>query len=781
LLEAMQRLAKDIVAERDFNKAAAMAVTRISMYLEVDACTLYVVDNAAQVIQLLAHEGLSARFGDAQPFPMHTGLIGLIATSMEPLSTLDMKSHPNYSPMSFVEKNRLNVFLGAPLVHNRECIGVIAVLREVGHFSDNEEGLLLSIATSLSPLLSNAIAQGRIVLSSTTRTQSVEKKFFGIAGSPGCGMGRGFVIYPTVTLENVPDKETKAPHKELKRFRVALAAVREDNLRIYQSLKDLDQIDRELFDAYIHILDDSTMLEEVHLEIHEHKQWAAGAIKRVFDRHKKKFEDVEDEYLSERADVFRDIAQQILTKLHKSEIQDKHQMPSNCILISEELSASMIAHYSETGKVKGIVSKTGSANAHTAILAKALGIPAVMGAVDVPLFEVDGTSMIVDGNYGELIANPERSTYLQYEQIVKESETTKQKLDRLKNLPAETRDGHRVQLWVNIGLVNEIVKSLDCGAEGIGLFRTEIPFAKSTQFPTESQQCEIYREHMIAFDPKPVTMRMLDIGGDKQLPYFPIKEENPFLGWRGTRITLNHPEIFLVQARAMLKAHSGLSCTLRILLPMVTNLEEIKFAKDLIARACREVKAEGFSVQPPQIGVLIEVPALVFQAKLVARSVDFLAVGSNDLTQYLLAVSRNNPRVANLYQEFHPAVLKAMRSLVKDAHAENKPIGICGEMAGTVEGAILLLGLGFDVLSMSAINIPRIKWAIRNVTRVGCRRIVSEVLNLEDANSIAEYVYDKMLELGLQSLVPHRKPAASTPESGTVLQSSTTESTPIAN
>ena len=765
MLDAINRLAKDILAERDFEKAAAMAVARISMYLEVDTCTLYVVDSVAQLTRVLAHEGETGTTLKPRPLPLRFGLIGKIAKSMEPLAVADIKTHSDYSPISFIDETKLKVFLGAPIVHNRECLGVISVHRESEQFSDNEEGLLLSFAASLSTVLSNAIAQGRVVLSKQQRTPSVEKKYFGIPGSPGCGMGQALVVFPTVTLNDVPERITTDTSKEIEQFHNTLAAVREDNLRTYQSLHDLDRIDRELFEAYFHILDDDTMAAEVHAEICDNKQWAAGAIKRIFNRHKEKLERIDDEYMSERADVFRDIGQQILTKLLNAETQNKIQIPKHCLLISEEISASMIAQYSETGKVRGIVSKTGSANAHAAILAKALGIPAVMGAVDVPLFEVDGTSAIVDGNYGELISDPDPTTYEQYEQIVKEDETLTRKLDELKNLPAETRDGHRIQLWVNIGLVDEIVKSLDCGAEGIGLFRTEIPFAKSNQFPTESQQCEIYRAHMVAFEPKPVTMRMLDIGGDKQLPYFPIQEENPYLGWRGTRITLDHPEIFLVQVRAMLKAHAGLTGTLRILLPMVTNLEEIHFAKDLIDQACQEISDEGFSVQVPQVGVLIEVPALVFQARLIARTVDFLAVGSNDLTQYLLAVSRTNPRVANLYQEFHPSVLRAMRSLVKDAHAEDKPIGICGELAGTVEGAILLLGLGFDVLSMNAINIPRIKWVIRNITKVGCRRIVSTVLKFEDSQSIVEYLQTKMLELGLESVVPHRKLANTTRKS----------------
>jgi phosphotransferase system enzyme I (PtsP) len=299
-------------------------------------------------------------------------------------------------------------------------------------------------------------------------------------------------------------------------------------------------------------------------------------------------------------------------------------------------------------------------------------------------------------------------------------------------------------------------RSLDRGAEGIGLFRTEIPFMTKERFPSEEEQRAIYREHMEAFEPKPVTMRTLDVGGDKALSYFPIAEENPFLGWRGIRVTLDHPEIFMVQARAMLRANEGLAGDLRIMLPMITSITEVEEAKALIERAHQEVLEEGAVVKQPQVGVMIEVPSAVYQARRLAGMVDFLAVGSNDLTQYMLAVDRNNPRVAELYNETHPAVLSALREVAKAAQAENTQFGICGELAGNPIGAVLLMAMGYQVLSMNETNLPKVKWLIRNIKRSDARRMLARALRMDTAEEVQAFMYRELNDAGLGRVLPTR-------------------------
>ena len=290
------------------------------------------------------------------------------------------------------------------------------------------------------------------------------------------------------------------------------------------------------------------------------------------------------------------------------------------------------------------------------------------------------------------------------------------------------------------------------GAEGVGLYRTEVPFMMNERFPSEKEQAKIYREQLAAFHPLPVTMRSLDIGGDKSLPYFPIKESNPFLGWRGIRVTLDHPEIFLVQTRAMLKASEGLD-NLRILLPMISGTHELEEALHLIHRAWGEVRDEGVDIPMPPVGVMIEVPAAVYQIRELARQVDFISVGSNDLTQYLLAVDRNNPRVADLYDFLHPAVLQALKLVVDGAHAEGKPVSICGEMAGDPSAAVLLMAMGFDSLSMNATNLPKVKWLLRQISLSKARELLAQLLRIDNPQVIHSSLDLALRNLGLARVI----------------------------
>ena len=307
-------------------------------------------------------------------------------------------------------------------------------------------------------------------------------------------------------------------------------------------------------------------------------------------------------------------------------------------------------------------------------------------------------------------------------------------------------------LWVNTGLITDALRSRERGAEGVGLYRTEVPFMMKDRFPSETEQQEIYRQQLATFAPNPVTMRTLDIGGDKALPYFPIQEENPFLGWRGIRVTLDHPELFLLQIKAMLKASVGLD-NLSIMLPMISSVGEVDEALHLIYRAHAETEEEGIKVNMPEVGVMIEVPAAVYQIADLGQRVDFLSVGSNDLTQYLLAVDRNNPRVADIYNSFHPAVLTALYKIAQDAKAINKPISICGEFAGNPAGAVLLMAMGYEMLSMNAANLPKVKSVIRGISLEWAQQLLAEVMQLENAHVITATIELALEKIGLGRMI----------------------------
>jgi phosphotransferase system enzyme I (PtsP) len=390
-----------------------------------------------------------------------------------------------------------------------------------------------------------------------------------------------------------------------------------------------------------------------------------------------------------------------------------------------------------------------------AIIARAMGIPTVSGMVDLPLPRLNGAPVILDGHRGRLFVRPGPELESHYQILIDEELALAEVLEHEQDLPSRTPDGHDMALMVNTGLTVDAVASLKSRISGVGLYRTEVPFMITERFPGEQEQTRLYREQLESFSPLPVVMRTLDIGGDKDLPYFPIEEANPFLGWRGIRVTLDHPEVLMVQLRAMLRASQGLD-NLQVLLPMVTNVDEVDDALRLLDRAIVELGEEGVVARRPKVGVMIEVPATLYQLEALSQRADFFSVGSNDLTQYLLAVDRNNPRVAELYDACHPAVLSAMARLADESRALDRPISVCGELAGDPAGALLLMGMGFDALSMNAPSLPRVRAAIRRVSHSDACELVTQTLTLESPKAVRRHLATRFGEWQLTHLLPPR-------------------------
>jgi phosphotransferase system enzyme I (PtsP) len=387
------------------------------------------------------------------------------------------------------------------------------------------------------------------------------------------------------------------------------------------------------------------------------------------------------------------------------------------------------------GRLIGIVSGSGSVNAHVAILARALGVPTILGVAGLPIAEIDKTELIIDGSHGDVYVAASLQLQRELLQLQAQEQRDKEHLQAIRDLPAETLDGHCVSLRVNVGLAINRGSSLRINAEGVGLFRSEVAFMGRDRFPAEEEQRVIYRQLLSAFAPRPVVMRTLDVGSDKPLPYFAVEEENPALGWRGIRITLDHPEVFLVQIRAMLRASEGLD-NLHLLLPMISTPSEIDESIRLIHRALDELREEGYHITLPPIGAMIEVPSAVYQAKDIVKRVDFLSVGSNDLVQYLLAVDRNNAHVAHLYQALHPVVLQALKITVDAAKAAGKWVSICGEMVSDPLAVPLLVALGFDCLSTHSVSLLQVKSVIRNMNLKQWQDILTQVLAMEEVAQV---------------------------------------------
>ena len=758
MLDALRQIVQDVGAASGFRAALDLLVARVSMILDAEVCSIYLRDRHTGRFVFVANEGFNTDMVGRVSLDSDEGIVGLVAERAEPINLDNAPNHERYHKVLGMGEESFQAFLGVPIIHVREVLGVLVVQdRESRRYLEEEVAFLVTLAAQVAGLVAHAEATGDVddLFPGADGAEQREARFHGIPGVAGVGIGTAYVVLPAARLELVTDRDAEDVDAELALFDRAIGRARDDIERINaQMAKNLGPEERELFDAYLHMLDDGALAGDVREGIRE-GQWAQGALKHAILEQAATFERMQDSYLRERSADVRELGQRVLANLQEiGETRGNH--PADMILVAEELTAPMMAEL-PIEQLRGIVSLKGSRNSHGAILADALGIPTVMGAVNVPIYEVENRTVVVDGHYGEVFVNPSSAVRDLYDGFQEEEEEFARELETLRDQPSVTRDGHRINLWVNIGLVSEITRSLDRGAEGIGLFRTEVPFAVGDRFPTEEEQRVIYREHMEAFDPRPVTMRTLDIGGDKPLSYFPIEEENPFLGWRGIRITLDHPEIFLAQVRAMIKANDGLECILRIMLPMVSRLEQVEDAKALIHRAYQEVREEGHDVKEPLIGVMIEVPGAIYLTREFARAVDFVAVGSNDLTQYMLAVDRNNSRVAELFEEVHPSMLHALREIAKACHAEGKPVGICGELAGTPEGAVLCVGMGYDVLSMNAANLPRVKWVIRHVSLIDCRRILARALRMRSNSEILDFVRDQLVGAGLDRAVPHHE------------------------
>ena len=748
MLEVLRRLIQDVNAADSLEDALALIVAQVRAAMRTDVCTVYLHDKATQKLVFRATEGLNSEKVGQFGLGFDEGLVGWVATREEPLNLDDASAHPQFQLVEGLGEEPFNAFLGAPIVHQRDLLGVLVVQQgDHRRFSEDEEAFLITVSAQLAGLIAHAELAG-VIQESATVPEDAEggARLSGVAACSGIGIGIAAWVSPHADLQTVPSRESSDRRAELKAFREALASVRSDIQQVAENLEEeLGPEDRALFGVYLSILDDSALGGEVAALI-KAGEWAQGALSQVMLRHIRHFERMEHSYLRERAVDVRDLGTRVLGYLQDANRQEV-DYPDATVLVAEELTASALGEVPRE-KLVGIVSMRGSANSHTTILARAMGIPAVVGVEDLPLKQLPDRQLVVDGYNGRVYVNPHPDLLSRFEGLLAEDEALFEELAPLAQQPAATSDGHAVPLWVNTGVAADVQRAREFGAGGVGLYRTEVSFLLRDRFPSEEEQRQLYREQLEALHPSPVTMRTLDIGGDKALPYFPIEESNPFLGWRGIRVTLDHPEIFLTQVRAMLKANEGLD-NLRILLPMVTAIDELRSARELILRCHSEVMSEGFSAALPPIGVMIEVPAAVYLAGPLAEEAGFLSVGSNDLTQYLLAVDRGNARVADLYQALHPAVLAALRDIIDAAHHHDKSVSICGELAGDPRAAPLLVAMGFDQLSMNAGSLSVIKRVLSAFSRDELSQLLAIVRPLRSAQEVVSALDQALGDRGL--------------------------------
>ncbi len=749
MLETLRNIVQEVNSASGVNDALQIIVRRVRDAMNTQVCSVFMRDPASGRYVFRATQGLNQELVGVASLAAGEGLVGLVAERGEPVNLDDAENHPSFRFVPGIGEEHFHAFLGVPIIHQRELLGVLVVQQaERRRFDESDEAFLVTLSAQLAGVIAHAQVTG--ALDTQALTGAAPAKITGVPGAPGIAIGTAVVVSPGADLYAVPMRAAQDRRKEVRAFREALHSVQKDIQLVADNLgTELSPEDHALFDVYLSILDDSTIGKEV-VGLIKAGQWAQGALSQVMIEHIRHFERMEHSYLKERAVDVKDLGTRVLAYLQAAN-QEVRAYPSQTILVGEELTATSLGEIPRD-KLVGLISVRGSGNSHVAILARAMGVPTVMGAVDLPYARLQDRELIIDGYNGIVHLNPLPEIRLRFQQVLDEDKALSRDLESLRDEPCVTLDGQRMPLWVNTGLMIDVTRSLEQGAEGVGLYRTEVPFLLRDRFPSEEEQRQIYREQLEAFAPKPVTMRTLDIGGDKALPYFPIEEDNPFLGWRGIRVTLDHPEIFLAQVRAMLKANEGL-WNLRIMLPMVCNISELDEALALIRRSHRELVEDGLKGKLPPIGVMVEVPAAVYQARAMARRVDFLSVGSNDLTQYLLAVDRNNARVAGLYDSLHPAVLQALNDIAVASRVEGIPIGICGELAGEPGGAVLLLAMGYNVLSMNATSLPRVKKALRTVRLSEARDLLEEVMAMEYGLDIGRRLEQFLAAHGMEKFI----------------------------
>ncbi|MEP7180979.1 MAG: phosphoenolpyruvate--protein phosphotransferase [Betaproteobacteria bacterium] len=750
VLDELRQITQELNQATSLEGALAIVVHRVKESLAVDVCSVYLVEASGERCILMATDGLDPRAVGRIQFGQREGLVGLVLESGQSLSMTNAQQHPRFRYSPEFGEEAYHAFLGVPIVHHGRPLGVLSVRQTNDRtFTGAEEAFLLTIAGELAGR-SHAAAVGATDVSRKDAKQT-DSFLTGIKAAPGAGIGVAVLPSPAAELESVPDRSIDDPEAEEAVFRQAVAAVQlELRASGERMAARMPTEAHAMFQVYAALLDDEEMFADTINRIRA-GNWAPGALRATIADHAEAFEKMDDPYLRARAEDIRGLGRRVLLRVQSRDTAPQ-QYPKHCVLVGEEISVARIADV-PIEQLAGIVCTRGSPFSHAAILARTLRIPAVIDIGNVSLAQLEGHALLVDGYQGRVFIEPSPAVRDEFQRLIDCEADLAKELETLRDLPAETPDGARVSLQANAGLLSDLVPALDTGAEGIGLYRTEFTFMVRDAFPDEGNQTQVYGDVLAAFAPRPVTMRTLDVGGDKALPYFPVAEDNSLLGWRGIRLTLDNPGIFLTQLRAMLRANATHG-NLQLLLPMISTCQEVDDTRELMERACSELLQGGQAARLPPLGVMLEVPSALYQIADLAKRVDFFSIGTNDLTQYLLAVDRNNARVASRFDSLHPAMLRAIDHAVRQAREYGKPLSVCGEMAGEPASAILLMGMGVDTLSMASPSLPRVKQALRTFTQRRAQELLAEALRADNPADVHRMLDDAFEQVGLSSLLP---------------------------
>lgn len=776
-LELLEAVSELVGRTGDYQEALEGTVRLLAHRLDCEVCSLYSYDPSSETLTLAATEGLPTRSIGRVILGKGEGLVGLVVEEGAPVSVEDALSHERFKFFPELGEEKYRAFLGSPVGEGQGIVGVLVLqARRRRRFGQNELSLLRSVANQLRPVMvgvqlaerllkeekerevyrrgmARAIrrleqheARSRRRASSDGLTHHGAERMTGNPVSPGIGIGRVVVVEAPADLDHVGVHRGQ-PEVEAERFEKALADSRKEVERARAHMRELvPEVGGAIYEALGMVLDDPSFGERVRSRI-GHGMAAESALKGVVEEYVERFKAMDDAYLRERGSDVRDVGQRILRYLSGAEAVPA-DIGEDAILVADELTLSDLSMV-DASKLRGIVGARGGATSHAAILAKSLEIPTVVGVPGVDRATAEGEPIIVDGNSGTVYLRPGEEVTAEYKRLESQFKAFQKGLEKLRDEPAETTDGHRVSLYANIGLLADLDFADAHGAEGIGLYRTELPFLSYRDFPSEDEQVRLYKRVVERMKGRPVTIRTLDLGADKYPSYLDgEKERNPFLGWRSIRISLSDENMFQEQLRAILKAATD--CPLRILFPMISGVEELRRTREIYSECVFDLSSEGVVVRDDiELGAMIEVPSAVLRAPQIMREVDFVSIGTNDLIQYTLAVDRDNRRVAPMYEPLHPAVLQSIRTVVEAAHDAGRRVGMCGEMAADPRCTLFLLGIGLDELSMGPLHIPVVKQLIRSVSAGEARTIAEQMLRYDTVEEVKGYSFARLRELGL--------------------------------
>ena len=561
----------------------------------------------------------------------------------------------------------------------------------------------------------------------------------GTGASPGIALGKALVIEHSElviekkTIENI-DEEIQKLESAVKVSKEELTKVKE------KALAELGEHEAEIFEAHLLVLEDPELIGSAISKIRDEKVNADYALNEIKEMFVAMFESMDNEYMRERAADIKDVTNRVLRHILGIKVVDLAGLDEEVVLIAHDLTPSDTATMNKN-MVLGFLTDIGGRTSHTAIMARTLEIAAVVGLNDITKKVKDGDYIVFNGDTGEVIVNPDEETKAKYASLKEEFEEYRKSLALLKGQASITTDGRHVELAGNIGSPNDVEGLIKNDAEGVGLYRTEFLYMdKEDSFPTEEEQYEAYKAVLEGMNNKPIVIRTLDIGGDKELPYFEMEPEmNPFLGYRAIRLCLDRKDIFKTQLRALYRA--SVHGKLRIMFPMISSLEELLDAKEVIKEVLKELDAENIAYSNDvEVGMMIEIPSAAVISDVLAKHVDFFSIGTNDLIQYTCAVDRMNQKISHLYNQFNPAVLRLIKMVIDNAHKEGKWVGMCGESAGDQRMIPILLGFGLDEFSMSPISILPARKLITSLSYADMQKFADEVLAMGTAKEIKEYV-----------------------------------------